>query len=60
MILRINLLMLNLKSVTIFLFKERFGTIITSPAKTIGIVFLATVLITTGIVGARNISEKYF
>ena len=52
--------MLNLENVHVYLLKERFGSIITSPAKTVGVAFLATVLITTGIVGARNISEKYF
>ena len=41
-------------------FKRKFGTIITSPGKTIAIAFLVVLLISTGMVGARNMSEKFF
>jgi len=41
-------------------FRERFSTVITKPAYIIAIAFILVLLIASGVVGARQISEKFF
>jgi len=43
-----------------FSFKDRLGSILTTPLKTLTLSFIAVVLVTTGVVGANKMSEKFF
>lgn len=50
----------RIKKIKSFSFQKKFGTVVTNPYKIFAITLLFIVLLYTSIVGARNMSDKFF